>query len=289
MIGDIRRVTAGYGGESLLIIGSSKAAVYDTGMAYCGRLLVENIKKELKGRTPDYVLLSHTHYDHVGGLPYLIEEWPDIIVYGSAHGKKIFENPRALSVIRNLSEHASKKYLGNDSEPLNYKDENIRIDKTVGEGDIISLGDRYFRVYETMGHTKCSLTYFLENESILLASESTGVMLEGNGMHASILSSYKDTVESIGKCRALGAKHILCPHYLQVEDEIVSDYWDTSLKVAEDLKTFICGCLSENLTEEEILKMCKMRYWSEDREKQQPLEAFMINMKAAINVFKKEI
>ncbi|MEG0157720.1 MAG: hypothetical protein RR661_08725, partial [Anaerovoracaceae bacterium] len=32
----IVRVTAGFGGESLLILGEEKTALYDCGMAYCG-------------------------------------------------------------------------------------------------------------------------------------------------------------------------------------------------------------------------------------------------------------
>ena len=33
---DVQRVTAGYGGEALLVYGSEKTALIDCGMAYCG-------------------------------------------------------------------------------------------------------------------------------------------------------------------------------------------------------------------------------------------------------------
>ena len=75
---DIFRVTSGRGGEALLIIGSEKTALYDCGMAYCGAHTADNIAEVLKqlkaqGRIDsiqlDYILLSHSHYDHIGGLP----------------------------------------------------------------------------------------------------------------------------------------------------------------------------------------------------------------------------
>lgn len=41
------RVTAGRGGEAILIIGSEKTAIIDCGMAYCGGDVVKNIKDKL--------------------------------------------------------------------------------------------------------------------------------------------------------------------------------------------------------------------------------------------------
>lgn len=288
MIGDIRRVTAGDGGESALIMGSEKTAVYDTGMAYCGEGLVENIKRELDGRTLDYVLLSHTHYDHIGGLPYLRKEWPNLIVYGSAYGKTILEKPKVLALIHRLSQNAAETYLKEDAKPLDYNDEHMRIDIAVGDGDIISLGNRYFRVYETKGHTNCSLTYFMEQESILFASESTGVMADGKTMGSSILSSYKDAIASIEKCRALGAKYIFSPHSLQVDDDIAANYWDMALETAEELKEFVLKCMDEKLSEEEILQRSIERFWKGAAKEQYPQEAFLTNIKAKINVIRRE-
>ena len=45
-------VTAGMGGDGVLVFGSEKTALMDCGMAYCGDKFVSNIKKALaeKGR-----------------------------------------------------------------------------------------------------------------------------------------------------------------------------------------------------------------------------------------------
>ena len=40
---EIYRVTSGHGGESFLIVGSEKTALYDCGMAYCGEDTAGNI------------------------------------------------------------------------------------------------------------------------------------------------------------------------------------------------------------------------------------------------------
>ena len=42
------RVTAGHGGEVLLILGEEKTALYDCGMAYCHDRLIKNIEEQLR-------------------------------------------------------------------------------------------------------------------------------------------------------------------------------------------------------------------------------------------------
>ena len=286
MIGEIKRVTAGHGGEVALLLGSEKTALFEAGMAYCAPDLVENIKRELKGRPLDCVLLSHTHYDHLGGVPYLRMAWPEVVVYGAAHGKKTLEKPNALATIRKLGTIAAKQYLGENVAPLVYDDELLRIDQVVGDGDEISLGDRHIQVFETKGHTNCSLSYFIVEDSILFASESTGVMPNGEDMVSSILTSYKDAVASIEKCRAIGAKHIFSPHYMQVDDKLVPLYWDMARAKADELKDFIVGLLAQGLPDEEIMQKGKERFWVGKNRKQQPEEAFMTNMKAKVSIFR---
>ena len=80
----IDRMTAGIGGESLLIRGENRVALYDTGMAYCGGQLVENVREALGGGRLDYVILSHSHYDHIGALPDVIRAFPEAVVAGGA-------------------------------------------------------------------------------------------------------------------------------------------------------------------------------------------------------------
>ncbi|MDO4552899.1 MAG: EamA family transporter RarD, partial [Bacillota bacterium] len=286
--GDFRIVTGGAGGEVLLITGSEKTAVYDAGMAYCGPALVENIKKELEplGRSLDYVLLSHTHYDHCGGVPYLRQAWPGLTVYGAAYGKAVLEKPGALETIRRLSQEAADVFAGGVLPP--YSDSDMKIDRAVGTGDSISLGDRVFQVYNTPGHTNCCLSFFLKEEGILLASESSGLYSPQRGMHASILSGYGDALASIELCRSLNAGYIYSPHTLLVSEEIRKGYWDMAREVAEELKDFVLECREKGLSREETMAAGKVKYWDGSLEREQPLEAFMVNMEAKIRLIDRE-
>ena len=133
LAGGLCRVTGGPGGEVLLLGGRDKTAVYDAGMAFSGDALVENIRHALSGRPLDYVLLSHTHYDHVGGVAALRRAWPDLTVLGSAYGQSVLRRPGAQATIRRLSEVARLEYLGPDAPSLYYREDAVTIDRAVAD------------------------------------------------------------------------------------------------------------------------------------------------------------
>lgn len=272
----IKRVTAGTGGEALLIAGSEKTALIDCGMAYCGDKLADNIKKELGERPLDYVILTHTHYDHIGGLPYLRAVWPGLVSFGARYGKRVLEKESALEQIRLLSEAGWKKFSENRTKPGVLMD-GLRIDRVIREGDVISLGDREIHVYETPGHTNCSLTLLLEPGKILFPSESSGVYTDEGAMLTGMLKSCRESIVSIGKCRKIEADQIISPHYGLVPEYDREAYWDLAMAINNKTRDFILKKFREGLSHDEILKAYTKTFYVGVLSEDQPKEAFLTN------------
>lgn len=94
------------------------------------------------GLTPQMVLLTHAHYDHVGAIPALLEQYPDLPVY--AHEKELCPadvSPKPRYFLPHLGKNQ----------------------RTYDEGDTLALGGLTIRVLHTPGHSAGSVSLLTED------------------------------------------------------------------------------------------------------------------------------
>ena len=292
----IRRIVPGQGGDCTLLLGSEKTAVIDTGMTWCSDRLVQLLETGLNGRDLDYILLTHSHYDHAGGVPALKKRWPKAEVVASGYAKYVFGREGAQREMHRMAKMAADQYLGEStiSEELagllDWLVEWMQVDRAVTTGERISLGDLTVKALETPGHTKCSMSFYLEELKAIYHSESTGCYAPEQRIEPSVLIGFPEAVRSTELCQALGAEYVISPHFGLVEGVDPHRYFDEAIREIKGLQEYVKVRLKAGLSPEEILNQGIQDFWETRTisKEDHPLEAFSVNMKATIRLVQKE-
>ena len=289
-------VTGGRGGDSHLVIGGQKTAIFDTGMAWCGLKVIDNICKVFREEgTPerklDCIFLTHSHYDHLGALPLILARWPQAVVYAAPHCKWVLSRPNAIKAMRRLNEGAA--VLFNEGILPDYEDALMRVDTEVRQGDVVELGNCPVEILETPGHTQCSLSFFIDKE-LMIASESTGYTSKTGRVNTTYIISHKDALASIRRCEELAPKKIVSPHYGLLDPEATRLYWTKCWNAACYSRDFILKEAARLKSQgrkpevEEILDACFNEFYDEVCRYEQPYRAWKINYSEAIRTVLRE-
>lgn len=266
--------------EGNLLIGESYTAMFDCGMAHCAGKTIQNAKNALQDRQLDYLFITHTHYDHIGALPFFRKEWPGLCLVTSQAGANVLLKDTPRRVIRELSIVAANEQ--NVQFDASYSDDVFHADLIVKEGDIIPLGGLSVETLETPGHTRDTLSFFIPELEMLIVSETTGVYLPDGTVYPPYLTSFNDTVNSIEKCRKIPCKYLSLPHKGLTDKKDVNDFFDKTLSACTDCKNFILEMNSKKIDQEALLDLFYKKYGNETLFSYQPKDAFFANARATI-------
>jgi len=134
------------------VIGDSEsklAAVVDPG-GHVGAIRSELARRDL---TCKWIINTHAHFDHVGGNQAL----------KAATGAELLIHPAEAEMLTHLA--AQGRLFGmpvEDSPPA---------DRTIDEGDLLSVGSLTLKVHHTPGHSPGSISLVIEGEDRILVGD----------------------------------------------------------------------------------------------------------------------
>lgn len=272
--------------SSFLIDDGKTAVLFDSGFGFTGFRTAEKIKSVLGERKLDYIFLSHSHYDHALGSPYILRYYPDAKVVAGEYAAEIFRRDGAKRLMKELDGAFARECGVTDYEFLG---DELRVDIPVRDGDTIDAGDMKFEVLELPGHTNCSIGFYCKEKKLLLSSETLGVYDGKELILPAYLVSVEKSLSSIDRVLKLDIDYILAPHFGLLTKEqtefFLRNMKDASLNTAEDIKQRLLN----KETPEEIFEVYKDKYWRGYFREIYPIEAMKLNTSIMIKLVASEL
>jgi len=170
--------------SNMYLITGERTALIDSGLGFQADDTREILKRMLNGRKLDILILTHRHYDHVGGANAIIREFGPKVYAGKDDAVPLREGDRASTL---------GVQFGGALDRMDVNDLN--------EGDIIDIGGHRLRTIMTPGHTIGSISLYDELTGALFTGDT--VFIGGVGKWTHPTGSLDMLIGSLKKLNSL--------------------------------------------------------------------------------------
>lgn len=263
---------------------NGKNVLIDTGTAFYGYKL-RDFLRGIDIKNIDYLLITHSHYDHIGGVPIILESFNVGRIFAHGYIKNVLTSQRAISLIENLN-RIELKIL---NPLLSYSFKSFEITDEVKEGNILDFEDIKIHFLETPGHTRDSVSYYILPWKILIPGEACGVPnSDDTYILPQFLSSLSQYISSIEKVMKLDIEILGLPHeHLIFGKENVKQYLENSLKTTYEYVQIIENAIKNIGDFEKVMDFLTEEIHTK-KHIRQPIHAFRENLKAQVIAVSRE-
>jgi 2-aminobenzoylacetyl-CoA thioesterase len=187
-----------------LIRGDRSSALVEAGIS----ATADGIARGLDGLgvTPNFIVITHPHADHVMGLDPLRGRYPGIRVLAGEGAAAFLSHPAAKAAIIEEDRHMAA-YLADRGYPVGGTPRGRGPDlpdaEVCNEGEALDLGGVTLRFLKVGGHSPGSLAVFVPEEKALLASDSLGFHYSGSGLFPVFFTGYSEYMATLDRLESL--------------------------------------------------------------------------------------
>lgn len=200
-----------------LFRGQQGGTIIEGGTGAMGPVLREQLERlGMHGDVMKQVLITHAHPDHVLAVPLFRELFPGVRVTASAPAAKTLMTEKAVAFFCKVDDLLTSSLLKSGTITEQHRraalaTNQIPVDRVVREGEEIELDEgAVLQVFETPGHSDCSLSFYEPQQRVLLISDATGYYLpEPDYWWPNYFTDYGAYIRSLERMAALDAE-VLC-------------------------------------------------------------------------------
>jgi glyoxylase-like metal-dependent hydrolase (beta-lactamase superfamily II) len=225
-----------------LLEGRQESMLINGGMNYSAAVLLNQFQEfGIDEHKITRVLMLHAHFDHIGIVPFFKRRNPSVEILGSARAWQILSMPKAVKTINEFSRMVAKhldRLALYDLGGFDLDWDNDIIGKVVCEGDRLDLGDLEVEIYETPGHSSCSVSAYVPSLKILFPSDGGGVPFK-NTTITSGNSNFTQYQQSLEKLKNLDAEVVCGDHYGCVVEAEAKRFIENTIHTAAEYRAYM--------------------------------------------------
>jgi 2-aminobenzoylacetyl-CoA thioesterase len=270
------------------LIAAKTAILFEAGFSCMGKLYEKDIKEVLLDQNPEFLFLTHVHYDHCGAAAHFKKIFPDLKICASQRAREILQRENAIKLISSLNQYAIPliarlpeiKEEALFMEPFQPFD----IDIVLNEEQTISIDDELsIQVFTTPGHTRDMLSYYIPEKKILIATESAGCLGRNNQIITEFLVDYDAYIRTLERFSTLDIDIFCQGHHFVFSGEDVRDFLVNSLRAAVSFKKHVDQLLYlEGGLIDKVVDTIKTEEYDTNPGIKQPERAYLLNLRTQI-------
>lgn len=276
----------------IFLLDGRHPAVFDAGFACLGGWYADQIRTTLNGRSPEFCFITHSHFDHLGAVSALKNDFPEMRICAHENVGKILQKDSAVERIRMLSSAgaASVAEYGLDTTAGDHFDP-FALDRSLAGGDEIEVAeDLTVRVYYTPGHTRDCLSYYIPEKKTLIASEALGIPDYTGYVFTDFLVDYDLYVDSMRALRDLEIDVLCFGHGFVYTEQDAREHIPKALTSAEKFFSLVTTCLAEEGDDtERVMQRVKAFEYDGKTGSKQPEPAYLLNLQARIAAVRRRL
>ncbi len=215
--------------SSHLVILGEMTALVDSGIYSFAPRLIEELQGALQGQDLNYILLTHTHFDHLGGIPALRKAAPGVKLVASPLASEILADKKNLAALYEKNK-ACAEALGMEFDiTLKKWSAAFEVDRVVGDGDSLELGAGSgaavdVKIIAVPGHSADSVAYYVRPDGALAGSESLGSWGGRDKFAPAFNASFSQYLIGLEKLAGLEVRTIGFPHTGALSGDLAGKY-----------------------------------------------------------------
>ena len=203
------------------LVEAGKKCLIDSGDKAGAPHIIKTLK-EMNAFPPDYVILTHSHWDHSQGIPTFRDKAKQV--------QKTFETFSSEKAIPLLEDQSYNEVLKST------RFENIKDVFPLKEGDIIDLDGLSLKVIDVPGHNKDHIALVDENNKNIFLGDSIGIKVGDNAFLSPIMPPFWNTddyLKTIEKLKKIDFESVCLNHFGYIYGDEATNILEESRKSYE--------------------------------------------------------